>query len=235
MYPREYFKAHSMAVHACSVMSNSLWPHGLEPARFLCPWDFSGENTIAGCHFLLQGIFPSQGSNLCLLHWLLLLRRFSRVRLCATPQTAAQQAPPSLGFSRQEHCSGVPFPSPVHEVKSESEVAQSCPTLATPWTAAHQAPPSMGFSGQEYWSGVPLHWQVDSLPLSHLGSPRLIAGKGAKAIQWRKDNLSANGVEVTDIQRPNLALYKKINMEQGLKCKTFNYKTFRRKIFITYS
>ena len=40
--------------------------------------------------------------------------------------------------------------------KSESEVAQSCPTLATPWTAAHQAPPSMGFSRQKYWSGVPL-------------------------------------------------------------------------------
>ena len=41
------------------------------------------------------------------------------------------------------------------KVKSESEVAQSCPTLATPWTAAYQASPSMGFSRQEYWSGVP--------------------------------------------------------------------------------
>ena len=47
--------------------------------------------------------------------WLLLLSRFSRVRLCATPETAAHQAPPSLGFSRQEHWSGLPFPSPVHE------------------------------------------------------------------------------------------------------------------------
>ena len=43
---------------------------------------------------------------------LLLLSRFSRVRLCATPQTAAQQSPPSLGFSRQEYRSGLPFPSP---------------------------------------------------------------------------------------------------------------------------
>ena len=41
-------------------------------------------------------------------------------------------------------------------VKSESEVAQSCRTLATPWTAAYQAPPSMGFSRHKYWSGVPL-------------------------------------------------------------------------------
>ena len=41
------------------------------------------------------------------------------------------------------------------KVKSESEVVQSCPTLATPGTTAHQAPPSMGFSGQKYWSWVP--------------------------------------------------------------------------------
>ena len=38
---------------------------------------------------------------------------------------------------------------------SESEVAQSCPTLCDPWTVAQQAPPSMGFSRQEYWSGLP--------------------------------------------------------------------------------
>ena len=46
---------------------------------------------------------------------LLLLSRFSRVWLCATPEVAAHQAPPSLGFSRQEHWSGLPFPSPMHE------------------------------------------------------------------------------------------------------------------------
>ena len=46
---------------------------------------------------------------------LLLLSHFSHVRLCVTPETAAHQAPPSLGFSRQEHWSGLPFPSPVHE------------------------------------------------------------------------------------------------------------------------
>ena len=46
---------------------------------------------------------------------LLLLSRFSCVRLCATPQTAAHQAPPSPGFFRQEHWSGLSFPSPMHE------------------------------------------------------------------------------------------------------------------------
>ena len=59
---------------------------------------------------------------------LLLLSHFSHVRLCATPQTEACQAPLSLGFSRQEHWSGFPFPSPMHE----SEVAQSCATLSDP-------------------------------------------------------------------------------------------------------
>ena len=58
----------------------------------------------------------------------LLLSHFSHVRLCVTPQTAAHQASPFLGFSRQEHWSGLPFPSPMRE----SEVAQSCPTLSDP-------------------------------------------------------------------------------------------------------
>ena len=66
--------------------------------------------------------------NVGMLLLLLLLSRFSRVRLCVTPQMAAHQAPPSLGFSGQEHWSGLPLPSPMHE----SEVAQLCPTLCDP-------------------------------------------------------------------------------------------------------
>ena len=92
-----------------------------------------------------------------LLLLLLLLSRFSRVRLCATPQTAAHQAPPSLGFSRQEHWSGLPFPSPLHESeKWKWSWSVSVRLFVTPWTAAYQAPLSMGFSRQEYWSGLPL-------------------------------------------------------------------------------
>ena len=55
-------------------------------------------------------------TNLLLL--LLLLSRFSRVRLCVTPETAAHPAPPSLGFSRQEHWSGLPLPSPMTNLDS---------------------------------------------------------------------------------------------------------------------
>ena len=92
-----------------------------------------------------------------LLLLLLLLSHFSRVQLCVTPSTAAHQTPLSLGFSRQEHWTGLPYHSPMHEgekvkVKSLSHVRLS----VTPWTAAHKAPLSMGPSRQEYWSGVPL-------------------------------------------------------------------------------
>ena len=46
-----------------SVMSNSLQPHGLWPARLICPWNSPGQNTGEDSHSLLQGIFPTQGSN----------------------------------------------------------------------------------------------------------------------------------------------------------------------------
>ena len=54
----------------------------------------------------------------------------SHVRLCATPWTAAHQAPPSMGFSRQEYWSGVPLPSPKHVVKR-----QQLTEILIPWTA----------------------------------------------------------------------------------------------------
>ena len=62
---------------------------------------------------------------------LLLLSRFSRVRLCVTPEMAAHQAPLSLRFSRQEHWSGLPFPSPQKECVSTKSL-QSCQTLCDP-------------------------------------------------------------------------------------------------------
>ena len=67
-----YFPLSNVLMLSHPVESESLQPHGLQPGRLLCPWDSSGKNTVVGCHFLLQGIFPTQGSNsslLCLLHW----------------------------------------------------------------------------------------------------------------------------------------------------------------------
>ena len=84
-------------------------------------------------HFIIiKGSVHQKGIAIINVLVLLLLSRFSRVRLCASPETAAHQALPSLGFSRQEHWSGLPFPSPMRESENESEVAQSCPTLSDP-------------------------------------------------------------------------------------------------------
>ena len=55
-----------LVVKLCLML---LQPHGLQPTRLHCPWDFPGKNTGLGCRFLLQGIFPIQGSSLCFLHW----------------------------------------------------------------------------------------------------------------------------------------------------------------------
>ena len=90
-----YAAAAAKSLQLCPTLCD---PHRRQPTRLPRPWDSLGKNPGAGCHFLLQ----------CM------------------------------------------------KVKSQSEVTQSCLTLATPWTAAYQAPPSMGFSRQEYWSGLPL-------------------------------------------------------------------------------
>ena len=66
------------------------------------PWDSPGKNTGVGCHFLLQCMKVKSESEV------------SCVRLLATPWTAAHQAPPSMGFSRQEYWSRVPLPSPIY-------------------------------------------------------------------------------------------------------------------------
>ena len=60
------------SVLSCSVVSDSVRPYGWWPTRLLCPWDSPGRNTGVGCHFLLQGVFLTQGLNqhlLHLLHW----------------------------------------------------------------------------------------------------------------------------------------------------------------------
>ena len=82
------------------------------------------------------------------------VKSLSGVRLFVTPWTAAHQAPQSMGFSRQEYWSGLPFPSPTHESEVKVKTLSPIRLLATPWTAAYQTPPSMGFSRQEYWSGL---------------------------------------------------------------------------------
>ena len=73
-----------------SVVSDSSWSHGLQPARLLHPWDPLGKSTGGGCHCPLR-----------------------RVQIFVTPWTAAYQAPSSMGLPRQEYWSGLPLPSPI--------------------------------------------------------------------------------------------------------------------------
>ena len=79
-------------------MSDSVQPHRRQPTRLSRPWDSPGKITGVGCHFLLQCMKVESESRKSLGH----------VRLSPTPWTAAREAPPSLGFSRQEYWSGLP-------------------------------------------------------------------------------------------------------------------------------
>ena len=83
-----------------SVVSDSVRPHKRQPIRLPHPWDSPGKNTGVGCHFLLQCMKVKRESEVA--------------QLCptlVTPWSAAYQAPPSMGFSRQKYWSGVPLPS----------------------------------------------------------------------------------------------------------------------------
>ena len=82
-------------------MSNSVRPHRRQPTRLRCPWGSSGKNTGVGCHFLLQSMKVKSESEVA--------------QSCLTlsdPMDCSLQAPPSMGFSRQEYWSGVPLHSP---------------------------------------------------------------------------------------------------------------------------
>ena len=82
-------------------MSDSVRPHGRQPTRLLCPWDSPGKNTGVGCHFLLQCMKVKSETEVS-----------QSGPTPSDPMGCSYQAPPSMGFSRQEYWSGVPLPSP---------------------------------------------------------------------------------------------------------------------------
>ena len=98
MYIKPYIAA--LLLLLLSVTSDSVRPHRWQPTRLPRPWDSPGKNTGVGCHFLLQCMKVK-----------VKVKSLSHVRLLVTPRTAAYQAPPSTGYSRQEYWSGVPLPS----------------------------------------------------------------------------------------------------------------------------
>ena len=84
------------------------------------------------------------------------VKSLSRIRLLATPWTAAYQAPPSMGFSRQEYWSGVPLPSPTHVIENRKLKQQDTIThlLEKPMTGTQTMPNARGGEGQQELSFI---------------------------------------------------------------------------------
>ena len=116
------------------------------------------KNTEVGGHLLLQGLFPTRGSNLCLLHWqadslplshqgcpvrACMLCRFSHVWFSVTPWTIAHQAPLFVGFSRQEYRSALLCPPPEDlpnpGIEPVTHVSPDCMWILYYW-ATEEAP-----------------------------------------------------------------------------------------------
>ena len=117
-----YLAVAAKSLQLCPTLCDSV--DGRQPTRLPHPWDSPGKNTGVDCHFLLQ--------------WMKVkVKSLSRVRLFATPWTAAHQGPLSMGFSRQEYWSGVPLPSPEVVFSVELILLHYCETLSTllfiPW------------------------------------------------------------------------------------------------------
>ena len=94
------YSAAAKSLQSCPTLQ----PHRWQPTRLPCPWDSPGNNTGVGCHFLLQCMKVKVKSLSC-------------VWLFTTSWTAVYQAPPSMGFSRQEYWSGLLLPSPKGKIK----------------------------------------------------------------------------------------------------------------------
>ena len=119
-------------------------------------------------HHSHYGLFftTSQPILYALLLLLLLLSCFSRVQLCVTPEMAAHQAPPSLGFSRQEHWSGLPFPSPMHESEKWKWSRSVCPIPSDPMDCS---PPGSSVHG--IFQARVLEWGAIAFSHNNLCTP----------------------------------------------------------------
>ena len=144
--------------YVCSVVSDSLRPHGLYPTRLVCPWNFLG-NTGVGYHFLLQGIFLTQGLNLHLLHW----------------QASWNAKDILLNFSKSAsffiaHWS---FWSLFRSICAESLVTQSCSSLCDPMDCS---PAGFSVHGDSPGKnpGVGCHALIQRIFLTQGSNPHLL-------------------------------------------------------------
>ena len=160
---------------------------------------------------------PIMSRDYCVFVVVIVLSRFSHVRLFVTLWTIPHQVPLSMGFSRQEYGSGLPCPSPgdlpnpgiklipfmppalagwlvlYHQHHLGSPQSVSCSVVPTPWTVACQSPLSMGFSRQKYWSGL------------LCPPPRDLPDTGIKPLSTVSPALQTNSLLIESSGKPNQA------------------------------
>ena len=148
-------------------MSDSVRPHRRQPTRVHRPWDSPGKNTGVGCHFLLQYMKVKSEREVA-----------QSCSTLATPWTAAYNAPPSMGFSRQKYWSGVPL-SPFSCVQLFDSTNCSPLRLLCPWDSPDKnagvgchalLQRIFAAQGSNLCLLCLLHCQAGSLPPSHLGN-----------------------------------------------------------------
>ena len=173
-----------LVTQSCSTLCHTR----LQPTRLFCPWNSPGKNTGVGCHFLLQGIFPTQGSNLSLCIYIYICYAAANsLQLCLTLWDPVDGSPPGSSVhgilqARILEWTAISFSNAFMLAKS----VQSCLTLCDPMD---NSPPGFSVHGilqAKYWSGQPFpspgHLpspriescsasQADSLPSEPLGKP----------------------------------------------------------------
>ena len=178
----------------------------MEPARLLCPWGFPGENTGVGCHFPLQGIFPTQWLNPSLLHWqvdsLPLSHRgspterisYTKNRLAIRAATPMAAIPTSWALeSLARH---------MEEAEEQQQLPPDVAALSTPWCLRHEVcfwapqvgtgktlppdtatfPPRMLGKATTVLKSLPDHCQE----LSNTDGSTAVSGRAIPSCGWRK-------------------------------------------------
>ena len=145
---------------SCSVTSESLWPCGPQPTSFLCPWDSPGKNTGVACHSPLQGSFPTQGSNLCVLHC-------RRILYCLSHQRNPHSERCSPHRKNQGKCFWKPYfcyrlGTGLWLTSSSSSVMSPQSSLATNRDPRRRLSPTWPWPTSWFFSplGFPTWWQL---------------------------------------------------------------------------
>ena len=183
-------------------MSDSVWPQGLGPVGLLCPWH-PGKNTGVGCHALLQGLFPTQGSNLCLfclLHWQ--IDSYHWCHLGSSISVNSQFFSTSL-LPAPQQCQNVPFlqyppfywssPPKQDAIAAAAKLLQSC---LTPCDPTDSSPPGFPVPGvlQARNTGVGCHFLLQCMKVNSESEVALLCPTLSDPMDCSPPGSSAHGI-----------------------------------------